>query len=616
MPAPAPAAAAPLGNRRGRSAGPAPSVVVPSSIVSRKAVTALLDARSGASGPLDVPSAVQVDHGLLAALGVGHDPETAALSAELLALTATADVPIVTDPLSVEAAMRTPQADQWKAAMQSEFDALQLAQTYTLVPLPPGVRAIGAKWVLKAKRNAAGEVVKYKARLVAKGYAQRYGIDYEETYAPVCRIGSIRVLMALAAHFDWEIHHMDVTSAFLNGDLEETVYMQQIPGFEATGEQADYVCKLRKSLYGLKQAGRTWNTKIDLALRDAGFIALHADLCIYKHDQGLGFVVVSLYVDDLVLFSNDLRALTSFKRQLAATFAMTDLGEAKFVLGIEVIRDRAQRTIQLSQTAYTRDVVRAYGADASNATHTPVQPGIKLTAPAENFTAEQSAVRRYQSAVGALMWAAICTRPDISYAVGQLSQYASNPDKSHFRALNQCIRYLRGTVDYRLTYKGEGRADDVPVLTGYSDADWAGDIGTRRSTTGYLFRLCGGSVSWQSKRQPTTAQSTVEAEYMAAASATKEAIWLRALLVGIGFAPSGPTVLRVDNEGAIKLADNPRHHELTKHIAVRYHLIRDHVADGTVVLIHVPTELQAADGLTKGLTRERHIESTRLLGMA
>jgi hypothetical protein len=213
------------------------------------------------------------------------------------------------------------------------------------------------------------------------------------------------------------------------------------------------------------------------------------------------------------------------------------------------------------------------------------------------------------------MWAAICTRPDMSYAVGQLSRYASNPDKSHEAALVQCLRYRRGTVDYRLTYSGKGRVEDVPTLVGFSDADWAGDVDTRRSTTGYLFQQSGGAVSWQSKRQRTTAQSTVEAEYMAAASATKEAAWLRALLIGIGCAPPAPIVLRVDNEGAIKLAENPRHHDLTKHIAVRYHLIRDHVAAGLIVIAHVVTHMQAADVLTKGLHREQHDNATRMLGI-
>jgi hypothetical protein len=423
------------------------------------------------------------------------------------------------------------------------------------------------------------------------------------------------VLIALAAHYDWHIHHMDVTSAYLNGDLEETVYMRQPPTFEAAGAQAGLVCKLKKSLYGLKQAGRTWNHKIDGRLRESGFTALDADNCVYKREIGFSVIIISLYVDDLLLFSNDLKALTDFKLQLARHFAMTDLGEAKFILGIEIIRDRSQRTIALSQGAYARDVLRTYGMADCKSTPTPVRPDVRLTAPVEGYVAEPSNTRRYQAMVGALMWLAICTRPDMSYAVGHLSRYASNPDKPHADAVTQCLRYLRGTVDHRLTYIGKGRTEDVPSLIGYSDADWAGELDTRRSTTGYLFQLSGGAVSWQSKRQRTTAQSTVEAEYMAAAAATKESIWLRLLLTGIGCAPAGPIVLHVDNEGAIKLAENPCHHDLTKHIGVRYHLIRDHIANGGVALKHIGTQFQAADILTKGLLRERHCDAIGMLGI-
>ena len=623
LPAAAPPSAQLL-NSRLRSHGPAQGVSVPLSVQGVRAVTGLLDLGRGAnrSGRLDVRSAANlesaehVDQAALAMLAeFGHDVDVAEQSALLLACTAETDAPIISDPLTLEEALASPFAEFWIAAMQVEIDGLIAAGTYRLVKLPVGHKAIANGWVFATKRDAEGNIIKYKARLVAKGCAQRYGIDYEETFAPVCRIGSIRVLVSLAAHFGWETHHMDVTSAYLNGDLEETVYMRQPPGFEATGDQAALVCKLDKALYGLKQAGRTWNQKINKTLQASGFTALDADLCVYKCEKGFAFIIISLYVDDLLLFSNDLSALTSFKAALATQFAMKDLGEAKFVLGIEIIRNRGQRTIALSQASYTRGVLRTYGMEACNAAHTPVQPNVRLAPPAEGFVAELSAIRKFQAAVGALMWAAICTRPDIAFAVGQLCQYASNPDKSHFTALTHCLRYLRGTVGYRLSYRGTGRVEDIPAMVGYSDADWAGDVSQRRSTTGYVFLLCGAAVSWQSKRQKTIAQSSMEAEYMAGASTTKEGIWLIQLLTGIGSAPPGPVVLRVDNEGAIKLANNPHHHELSKHIAVRYHLIRHHIAEGTITLLHVSTDLQVADCFTKGLPRERHAELLRLLGM-
>jgi transposase InsO family protein len=620
----------PVSNPRSlRSSGPAPPIIVPRSMQGKHNISSLIDTKTTSgwhsrTGRLDVPSAVvfeqanseEPDQASLAILAeFGHDEDIAELAGVLLVCTAAADKPITRDPLTYEEAMASPNAAEWTEAIEAEMDAHREAHSYDLVNCPPDQTPIGFKWVFTTKFDAAGNVIKRKARLTAQGCSQRYGIDYEETYAPVCRIGSIRVLTALAAHYDWEIHHMDVNSAFLNGELKERVYMRQPTGFRATGAQANHVWKLNKSIYGLKQAGRTWHEKIDTTLQASGFSAIDADACVYRQEKGFSVIIISLYVDDLVLFSNDLKSLTSFKAALSTRFKMKDLGEAKFVLGIEIIRDRSKRTIALSQASYTRQLLRTYDMEACNPTDTPVQSSVRLAPPAETFKATVRDIRRYQAAVGALMFASICTRPDITYAVGQLSQYASNPDKSHFHALTQVFRYLRGTVEYRLSYKGAGRAEDVPSLVGYSDADWAGDVGQRRSTTGYAFLLCGGAVSWQSKRQRTIAQSTVEAEYMAAASATKEAIWLRSLLTGIGCAPGHPTVLRVDNEGAIKLAENPRHHDLTKHIAVRYHLIRHHIAEGTITLTHISTQLQTADCLTKGLLREKHGEALRLLGM-
>jgi Reverse transcriptase (RNA-dependent DNA polymerase) len=623
-----PAAAVPASHPRSlRSSGPAPTIIVPRSLQGKHNISSLIDVGPSTgwhsrTGPLDIPSAVtleeagepdQVSLAILAEFG--HDEDIAELAEVLLACTATTDKPITRDPLTYEEAMASPHRAEWIAAMKEEMVAQREATTFTLVKCPPDHAPIGSMWVYATKFDETGAVVKRRARLVAQGFSQRYGIDYEETYAPVCRIGSIRVLIALAAHYDWEIHHMDVTTAFLNGELKETVYMRQPTGFTATGAEADHVWKLNKAVFGLKQAGRAWNLKMDETLRVSGFQAIDADACVYRQEKGFAVIIISLYVDDLVLFSNDLPALTRFKAALSTRFKMKDLGEVKFILGIQVTRDRAKRTIALSQASYTREILRTYDMEACNATHTPVQPTVRLAPPAETFKASVRDIRRYQAAVGALMFASICTRPDICFAVGQLSQHASNPDKSHFVALAQVFRYLRGTVDYRLSYKGTGRVEDVPTLVGYSDADWAGDVGQRRSTTGYAFLLCGGAVSWQSKYQRTIAQSTVEAEYMAAASATKEAIWLRSLLDGIGCAPGHPTVLRVDNEGAIKLAENARHHDLTKHIALRYPLIRHHVAEGTITLTYVPTQLQAADCLTKGLLREKHAEALRLLGM-
>ena len=337
-----------------------------------------------------------------------------------------ADLEIGSDPRTMREAMSRPDSRRWQAAAQAEFDSLQKAGTYELVQLPIHRKSIGCKWVWKTKRGADGRVTKYKARLVAKGFAQTYGLDYEETYAPVARYPSIRALIALSAHHDWELHQMDVKSAYLNGDLEEEIYMDQPEGFVVEGKE-DWVCRLKKSLYGLKQAGRTWYQKIDVALKRRGFNTLPSDYCIYVWRQGPIIIIIALYVDDLLLASNDLERLSQFKSDLTTEFEMEDLGEANFILGIDIKRDRTTRMATISQNAYVIALLEKHGMSECNPISTPMDPNLRLKKSATDFEATATTIREYQSIIGGLMFAMICTRPDIAYAVSTLSQFASNP---------------------------------------------------------------------------------------------------------------------------------------------------------------------------------------------
>ena len=274
------------------------------------------------------------------------------------------------DPKTYAEAIDSPQQHLWRAAMDSEMASLSKAGTYTLVTLPANRTAIGCKWVFKTKRGADGAITKYKARLVAKGFLQRYGVDCDETYAPVARYPSIRAILALTAHHDWELHQMDVKSAYLNGDLEEDIFMSQPEGYQAAG-QKQIVCKLSKSLYGLKQAGRTWHLKIDIALKREDFTAMDADQCMYVRRQASSITVIALYVDDLLIACNNLSALKELKKQLTAQFEMEDLGEASFILGIDIHRDRARRTISIGQSAYVTSLLGRHGMSDCNAISTP-----------------------------------------------------------------------------------------------------------------------------------------------------------------------------------------------------------------------------------------------------
>lgn len=519
------------------------------------------------------------------------------------------------DPRNYGEAVRRLDSTSWHSAMQTEYDSLMKNHTWgEPIELPPGANLIGCGWVYKTKRGKDGSITKHKARLVARGDRQRYGIDYEETYAPVARYASIRCILAIVAHYDLELHQMDVKSAYLNGELQETIYMRQPEGFVQKGKES-LILRLRKSLYGLKQAGRTWNAKMDTTLKSHGFTALDADQCIYIRRKQSSFILLSLYVDDLLIACNRLAELKQFKQQLTHEFDMEDMGEASFVLGIEIVRDRACRTLTIRQGAYTRALVQRHGMEDCNAVAHPMIEGAKL----QQFDgqATDSAIREYQSMIGGIMWAAVCTRPDIAYAAARLSQYASNPSKEHRQAVIRVLRYLKGTSDHGITYRGVKPADAQPPLMAYCDSDWAQDIDTRRSVTGYVFLLCGAAISWQSKRQHTVTLSSVEAEYQATVQAAKEVVWWRRFLTALGHDMSDPTILRTDSQGSIQLIKNGASgHDRTKHVDTWHHYLTELAERRIIKMLHVGTADMAADILTKGLGRIKHEAGMRMLGMA
>jgi len=408
---------------------------------------------------------------------------------------------------------------------------------------------------------------------------------------------------------------MDVKTAFLNGDLQETIYMKQPEGFIVKGME-NMVCKLRKALYGLKQAGRAWYEKIDAALLQLKFKRLESDHCINALHSPSVMMFIVLYVDDLVLLSNSLAFLNEVKLKLATLFDMKDLGEAHYVLGIQITRDRSNRSLSISQQEYIKTIADRFGMSESNAVDTPLStsdPLSKLDCPANDIDKEAMASKPYKSAIGALMYAMLGTRPDIAYAITALSQFSSNPGEKHWKAVKRLIRYLRGTIDYKITYGG---ARQKGAMIAYCDSDWGQNHDDRRSVTGYVFLLCGAAVSWQAKKQPTVALSTVEAEYMSATEATREAIWWRSFLTELGMKLPSPSTILSDSQGSIALAKNPAFHSRTKHIDIKHHFVREQVAAGVITMKHVPTEEMAADILTKPLSRERHLKLMRvLLGM-
>ena len=478
--------------------------------------------------------------------------------------------------------------------MDEEMASLLENETWNLEKLPPGAMAIPVKWVFKVKRDADGNVERFKARLVAKGFKQREGIDFDEVYAPVGKFSTLRTLIAKVTAEDMELHQLDVKTAFLNGYLEEDLWIEQPPGYEEGGP--DMACHLKKSLYGLKQAPRAWHARLHEELDKIGFKASQADPGLYI-SKGLKAYLL-IYVDDILIASKNMRNVKRIKDLLQQAFDARDLGEASYFLGISITRDRGSKTTKLSLERMTKEIVETYGLTDGKTKGVPLSPSIKL-AKEEGDMLDKEAYP-YSQLVGSLMYLAVTTRPDISYAVGALARYMSCPTTTHWQAAKGVVRYLAGTTSYGIIYSGES-----VEFTGYSDADYAGDIDTRRSTTGYVFIMNGGAISWQSKRQPTVAASTSEAEYMAAAAAVKEGLWLRKLLADLDI-PTGTISIMADNQSAIKLLRNPISSIRSKHIDVVHHFARERVMRKEVAFHYVKTQDMVADVLTKAVPEVTH----------
>jgi hypothetical protein len=447
--------------------------------------------------------------------------------------------------------------------------------------------------------------VKHKARLVAKGYAQRQGVDYDEVFAPVARMETVRLLLALAAHHGWAVHYMDVKSAFLNGDLQEEVYVHQPPGYIDDNNRHG-VLRLRKALYGLRQAPRAWNAKLDSTLISLGFERSPLEHAVYRRNTRGSTLIVGVYVDDLVITGSDKGDIDKFKEEMKHKFTMSDLGLLSYYLGIEV----AQKgdSITLCQSSYVGKILATAGMDECNATHTPMESKLQLSKQDSGGVIDATL---YRSIVGSLCY--LCnTRPDIMFAVGMVSRYLEAPGAPHWAAVKQILRYISGTVRYGCCYK---RGAGAPTLVGFSDSDFAGNKDDRKSTTGTVFFLGSSAVTWASQKQKLVTLSSCEAEYVAATSGACQGVWLCRLLGDlIGDAPT-TVKLRIDNMSSIALCKNPVYHDRSKHIDVKYHFIRECVEDGKVDVDHVSTDGQLADILTKAMGRVKFFKMRLKLGV-
>jgi len=512
---------------------------------------------------------------------------------------------IESDPLTYEEAMKSQDATFWKEAINDEMDSIVGNKTWKLVDLPPGSNPIGCKWIFKKKKKVDGTIERFKARLVAKGFTQKEGLDYFDTYAPVARIATIRVLIALASIYQFEIHQMDVKTAFLNGELDEEIYMKQLEGFVMPGQEHK-VCKLVKSLYGLKQAPKQWHEKFDKVIVSNGFNIHESDKCVYSRFNGNKGVIICLYVDDMLIFGTDSESIELTKLLLSSNFDMKDMGLADVILGIKIIKN--ENGLVLTQSHYIEKILKKFNYYDCKSVSTPFDSNIRLYP----NTGRSVSQLEYARVIGCLMYAMTCTRPDIAFAVGKLSRYTSNPSQAHWQAVYRILKYLKHTMDYGIYYTGY-----PSVLEGFSDASWITDQDDHTSTSGWIFNLGGGAISWGSKKQTYIADSTMATEFVALASCCKEAEWLRNLLIEIPIwpKPMPPVSIHCDSEATLSRAYSQIYNGKSRHIGLRHSYVRQLLTDGVITIDFVKSCQNLADPLTKGLARDIVFKTSKGMGL-
>ncbi|KAL0403899.1 UNVERIFIED_CONTAM: Retrovirus-related Pol polyprotein from transposon RE1 [Sesamum radiatum] len=449
---------------------------------------------------------------------------------------------------------------EWEEAMRQELDALEQNDTWEVVALPPGKKAIGNKWVYKLKLKADGSIDRYKARLVAKGYNQVEGVDYIDRFSPVAKAVTVRVFLALASHYSWPVHQVDINNAFLHGFLDEDIYMQAPAG------------------YAIPKGKHT----------------------------GDGMIALLVYVDDVLITCVSESRITEVKEFLHSTFTIKDLGPAKYFLGLEIARSSSGTSI--TQHKFIRDIIADAGLQSARAASSPLPPGIKLSA---HTSPPLSDAEPYRRLVGRFLYLSF-TRPDISFGAQQLSQFVHAPCAIHLDAAMHLVRYLKGCPERGLFFPASGSLS----LTAYCNADWASCTDSRRSLTGYCIFLGNALISWKTKKQTTVARSTAEAEYRSLGSTVCELQWVSFLLNDLQVHVPTPISLFCDNQAAIHIVANPVFHERTKHLEIDCHLVRDKFKAGFVLPLHIAGSDQLADIFTKSLSGSRFSVLLSKLGLA
>ena len=505
---------------------------------------------------------------------------------------------VTNTPSNYEEAIFCENLEKWKEAMKDEFEALGENDTFEYVTLPPDKNLVGSRWVYCVKSEPNGEE-RYKARFVAKGFSQVKGIDYQETFSPTAQMTSIRMLLQLAVQEGMVIHQMDVKTAYLNAPIDTELYIEQPKGFERyDSEGSPLVCKLKKSLYGLKQSGRNWNNVLHDVLTQNGFKQSLSDTCMYTKLTNVSKVVIIVWVDDIIIAGPNNHVISEIKCILQSKFKMKDMGLLSWFLSIQF--ENEEGCIKMNQTKLIEQILNKFQMINCKPKSTPCD--LAANKLSENDSKLLDDVKLYQSMVGSLIYIMSCTRPDICYSVTMLSQYLTKPTMAHLNCAKHVLKYLSDTKDRSLVFE---RSHSGLKIVGHCDSDWANSPTDRKSISGFCFQLHNTMISWKSKKQQNVALSTCEAEYVALAFAIQEALSLRQLYSDMSGRELDNVIIQGDNQGSISLAKNPVNRKRSKHIDIRYHFIRDHVEKGTIILNYVPTESNRADMFTKPVSRKR-----------
>ena len=522
-------------------------------------------------------------------------------------------------PTNYAAAMSSPESEYWRAALVKELSGLLEKKTWhviRLLDMPEGSNLMNCHLVFSVKRNADGSIDKFKVRVVVNGQTQKHGVDFDRVFSTVVKMSTVRLLLTIACKLSMSLSSLDVVQAYLHAKLDRPLYMRVPPGLPRTDSNGDkLICCLDKSLYGLRQAAREWNKLFVAFLLEWGFVQSSADTCLFHYSALSRLVMlIVIWVDDIICADADAKIRITFAKELAKKFPIEEKTELTWVLGIKVKRDLKVGSLALSQELYIKDMLRKHAPHLSTTGRkfdSPMADDVHYTpdqCPSENSPeAEEMWPLRetYMSVVGALLWLAACTRPDITYATSVLARFVSNPARLHYSAMQRVLSYLQTTQDRPFILCPGGKLGVVV----YADASWD----EKFSVSGGLVYFDGSLIVWYSRKQRTVAHSSAEAEYISASLAAREGAHVRSVLTELNLLPTGPSPLRLDSKSAIDMAHDPVAFKKTKHIMRESHYLRDLVARRVYRPEHVVSAEQLADILTKALGRVLFVRLRDLL---